>query len=117
MSLLDPDVVYEDTNLPDHAGEIYHGHDGVARAAARWVEPFETVSLELEQILGTGDLLMSVSRFRAKARHSGIELDELVAYVWTFRAGKVIHFQSYRAIADALQAAGLQEDALRIDAD
>jgi len=32
MSLLDPEVTYEDTILPDHVGETYRGHDGVARA-------------------------------------------------------------------------------------
>ena len=34
MSLLDPDVAYEDATLPDHVGETYRGHDGVARATA-----------------------------------------------------------------------------------
>jgi hypothetical protein len=36
MSLLDPEVTYEDTILPDHVGETYRGHEGVARAVARW---------------------------------------------------------------------------------
>ena len=39
MSLLDPNVVYEDENLPDHIGEAYRGHEGIRRAARRWVEP------------------------------------------------------------------------------
>jgi ketosteroid isomerase-like protein len=29
--------------------------------------------------------------------------------VWTFRNGKVIHFQSYRDPKEALEAAGLRE--------
>jgi len=32
MSLLDPDVNYEDTALPDHTGETYHGRKCVVRA-------------------------------------------------------------------------------------
>jgi hypothetical protein len=32
MSLFDAEVAYEDTVLPDHVGEVYRGHDGVARA-------------------------------------------------------------------------------------
>jgi hypothetical protein len=39
MSFFDPDVIYEDQNLPDHVGEAYHGRDGVLRAAARWPTP------------------------------------------------------------------------------
>ena len=38
MSILDPDVIDEDSNLPDHIGEAYRGHEGIApcdRALAR----------------------------------------------------------------------------------
>jgi hypothetical protein len=36
MSFLDPDVIYEDTVLPDHVGEAHRGHEGVVRAGERW---------------------------------------------------------------------------------
>src|SRR5438876_11256173 len=62
MSLLDPEVTYEDRNLPDHVGETYRGHEGVARAAERWIEPFEWLTLELEEIVGAGDRLVSIHR-------------------------------------------------------
>ena len=54
MSTLDADVVYEDTNLPDHIGEMYRGHEGIARAAERWLEAYESLTLELERIAGAG---------------------------------------------------------------
>jgi ketosteroid isomerase-like protein len=109
MSLLDPEVVYEDENLPDHIGEAYRGHEGIIRAAKRWVEPNEWLLVELEQIVGHGDRLVSIHRARSKARHSGIEFDAPLAYAWTFRDGKIIHFQSFREPHDALEAAGLSE--------
>jgi ketosteroid isomerase-like protein len=109
MSLLDPDVVYEDTNLPDHAGEAYHGHEGVARAAIRWIEGSEWLLVELEQISGEGDRLVSIHRVRSKARHTGIEFDIPLAYVWTFRDGKIVHFQSFVDVQQATEAAGLRE--------
>ena len=109
MSLLDPDVVYEDTNLPDHAGEAYHGHEGVARAAKRWIEGSEWLLVELEQIVGAGDRLVSIHRVRSKARYTAIEFDTPLAYVWTFRHGKVIDFRSYRDPEEALEAVGLSE--------
>ena len=108
MSLFDPDVTYEDMNLPDHVGETYHGHEGVARAAERWIEPFEWLLIELEEIIDAGDRLVSIHRWRAKARHTGIEINEPLTYLWTFRAGKVIHFRSLDA-EEALKAAGLSE--------
>jgi hypothetical protein len=47
LSLLDPEVTYEDTALPDHAGETYRGHEGVIRATERWAEPYEELTVEL----------------------------------------------------------------------
>jgi ketosteroid isomerase-like protein len=109
MSLLDPKVTYEDTTLPDHVGEAYRGHGGVARATERWLEPYEWLTIELEQIVGAGDRLVSIHRARGRARYTGIEAEGPVAYLWTFRDGKVIHFQSYRDPEEALAAAGLRE--------
>jgi ketosteroid isomerase-like protein len=109
ISLLDPEVVYEDQNLPDHVGEAYRGHEGIARAAKRWLEPNEWLLIELKQILGTGDRLVSIHRVRSKARHSGIEFDTPLAYAWTFRDGRIVHFQSFREPDEALEAAGLRK--------
>jgi ketosteroid isomerase-like protein len=63
----------------------------------------------LEQILGSGDRLVSVHHVHMRARHTGIEFEGPVAYVWTFRDGKVIHFRSYRDPQEALEAVGLRE--------
>lgn len=109
MSLLDSDVVYEDMNLPDHIGETYRGHEGIVRAAERWAEASETLTIPLEQIVGSGDHLVSIHQMRSRARHTGIEFDIPLAYTWTFRDGKVIHFQSFRDPDEALEAAGLSE--------
>jgi ketosteroid isomerase-like protein len=109
MSLLDPEVTYEDNTLPDHIGETYPGHEGVTRATERWLEAFESLTIELERIAGEGDLLVSIHRVHAKARYTGIEMDGLVAYLWTFRDGTVISFRSFRDPDEALEAAGLSE--------
>jgi ketosteroid isomerase-like protein len=109
MSFLDPDVIYEDDTLPDHIGEAYRGHEGIGRAAKRWIEPFEWLVVELEQIVEADDCLVSIHRTRSKARHSGIEFEAPVAYVWAFRGGKIIHFKSFREPEQALEAAGLSE--------
>jgi ketosteroid isomerase-like protein len=109
MSLIDPQVAYEDTVLPDHVGETYHGFDGMVRATEQWLEPFESVKVELERILDTGDRLVSIHRMQMKARHTGIEFESPLAYLWTFRDGKVIHIKSYLNPTEALEAVGLRE--------
>jgi ketosteroid isomerase-like protein len=103
---LDPDVVFEDTALPDYAGDVYRGPAGVARAVERWIEGTEWLLLELERIVSVGDRFVSVHRMRSKARYTGIEFDALVAYIWTFRDGRVIHYKSYRDPEEAMAAAG-----------
>jgi ketosteroid isomerase-like protein len=109
LSLLDPDVTYEDTILPDHVGETYRGPEGVARAVARWFEPFEEITISLERIVGEGDCLVSVHIVRTKARHTGIEFESPLAYVYTLREGKVIRFKSFWDPQQALESAGLAE--------
>jgi ketosteroid isomerase-like protein len=109
MSFLDPDVAYEDTVLPDHGDEVYRGHEGVNRAAERWIEGSEWLLVELEQIVEAGDRLVSIHRLRSRARHTGIEFDTPLAYVWTFRDGKVIHFKSFLDPDQAIEAAGLAD--------
>jgi ketosteroid isomerase-like protein len=109
ISLLDPEIAYEDTILPDHVGETYHGYEGIARATERWLEPFERVTVELERIVGTGDRLVSIHHVEMKAEHTGLDFDMDLAYVWTFRDGKVIHLKSFWDPGEALEAAGLSE--------
>jgi ketosteroid isomerase-like protein len=109
LSLLDPEITYEDTILPDHVGETYRGYEGVARATERWLEPYEALAIELREIVGTGDRLVSIHNARAKARHTGIEFASPLAYFWTFRDGRVIHLRSYWDPKEALEAAGLAE--------
>jgi ketosteroid isomerase-like protein len=104
LSLLNPDVNYEDTALPGHSGETFHGRKGVIRATERWLEHYE-----LEQIVDAGDRLVSVQRVRAKTRHTGTEFDGLLAYLWTFRDGKIVHFRSFRDPEQAMEAAGLRQ--------
>jgi hypothetical protein len=33
MSLVDPEILYEDDILPDHVGETYRGHEEALKAA------------------------------------------------------------------------------------
>jgi ketosteroid isomerase-like protein len=115
MSFFDPEVVYEDTTLPDHIGEAYRGHEGVLRAARRWVEPNEWLLVELKQVIEAGDRLVSIHHLRSKARYTGIEFELPLAYLWTFRDGKVIHFQSYLDPQRALEAANPPEQDAHAD--
>jgi ketosteroid isomerase-like protein len=104
-----PDAVYEDAVLPDHVGESYRGLDGVLRAARSWLEPFEWLILELKEIMDTDDCVVSLHRARMKMKHTEIEFESPLAYVFTFQDGKVIHQRAFVDHAEALKAVGLAE--------
>jgi ketosteroid isomerase-like protein len=109
MSFLDPDVVYEDSVLPDHIGEAYRGHEGILRAVEGWFEPAEWIRVEHGRVIDAGDRLVSIHKARTKARHTGIEIETPLIYVWTFRDGNVIHFRAFVDQEQALEVAGLRE--------
>ena len=108
-TLIAPDYAYEDDILPDHVGETYHGLDGQRRAWSTYAEPYEELAYDLERIVGSSDRFVSIHRVRAKARQSGIAHDFQVAYIWTYRDGKLVHCRAFRHAHQALKAAGLEE--------
>jgi ketosteroid isomerase-like protein len=108
-SMLDPDVVYEDTVLPDSAGETYRGPEGVLRGWIRWAEAWEEFTTEVEQIVDAGERLVSIHTVHLRGKHSGASMTFRYAYVYTLRDGKVIHIRSYLNPAEALKAVGLSE--------
>ena len=108
LQYLDADVEWLPPRDSMNVG-IYRGHDGVVRATKRWIEAYEWLLIELEQIVGAGDRVVSIHRWRAKARYTGIEFDTPLAYVWTFRDGKIIHYRAFSDPKQALEAAGLRE--------
>ena len=99
--------MFEESVLPDRA--TYRGRDAVIRATRNWLVVYESFTFELEQIVGSGDRLVTIHGFRGRGRRSGIEDEARFAYLWTFRGAKVVHFISYRNPAEALEAAGLRE--------
>jgi ketosteroid isomerase-like protein len=107
FAYLAADVTYADEILPDHVGEVYRGIDGIGRAGRAWLAPYETHSVELERLIDAGDCVVSVHRFRAKARHSGIEFDVPLAWLFRFRGELVSHWHAYPSEAEALEAVGL----------
>ena len=109
MALFDPALVYEGDFLPDHVGESYRGYDGLARATRQWLEPIEEVTVELERIIGTGDDLVSVQQASGRMRHTGIHFDQVYAWLWRFRGGKVTYLKTFGDAQEALKAAGLED--------
>jgi ketosteroid isomerase-like protein len=106
-ALYAPDAVYEDAILPDHAGEAYRGVDGFIRAAEAWIQPLEWLLVELDQIIDADERVVSLHRARMKMRHTEIEFESPLAYVFTFQDDKIVHQRAFVDHAEALEAVGL----------
>ena len=110
LGILDSEVVYEDDLLPDHAGETYRGVEGLIRAWSSWTEPWDDFETDLEWVRDAGrELVVSCHGARMRGRGSGITGEIRYAYVWRFRAGKIIYCKSFAEPNEALEAAGLSE--------
>jgi ketosteroid isomerase-like protein len=109
LSLLAESIVYEDDILPDHGSETYHGHDGIRRAWARAIEPFQDAENLVEWARGAGDQVVTCHHVRGHGAASAIEVEFRYAYLWRFEGGKVVYLKSYRDPQQALEAAGLKK--------
>jgi ketosteroid isomerase-like protein len=103
------DCTYADEILPDHVGEVYRGSDGIGRAGRAFLAPYESHSIELERIVDGGACVVSIHRFRATARHTGIQFDVPLAWLFKLRDGEVIHWHAYSTEEEALKAAGVSD--------
>ena len=110
LAVLDSDVVYEDDLLPDHVGETYRGVDGLLKAWSIWAEPWDEFETDIEWVRAAGtDEVVSCHRARMLGKGSGVKGDIRYAYVWRFRAGKIVYCKSFGDPTEALEAVGLRE--------
>jgi ketosteroid isomerase-like protein len=72
-------------------------------------EAFEDIRYDPQEFLDQGDRLFVAVRNVGHAKHTGMAVDLLVYWVYTFRYGKVISMEAHLDRAAALQAVGLPE--------
>jgi ketosteroid isomerase-like protein len=105
-----PDFVWDTTTF---RGAIrpgtYVGVDETNEWLADWLDSFEDWSLDIEEVFGAGDQVVTIVRQHGKAKHGGPEVEMRFAQVWTFRDGLGARMEMYADRDEALEAAGLQE--------
>jgi ketosteroid isomerase-like protein len=109
VAYLDPD--FELREWPNAPGaQTYHGADGARRALDKWLESWEWMHVEVEDIIEAGDSAVVKLHQRAKGSGSGIEVEIRSWNVYTFRAGKVLRLELFTEREPALEAAGLDRE-------
>jgi ketosteroid isomerase-like protein len=61
--------------------------------------------IELERVFSVGGHIVSLHRFRGKFRHTGMEFEGPLAYLYTVRDGKVTRWRAYPSADEAVEAA------------
>jgi len=110
---LAPDTDYEyrpsaDLIAPDQDA-VFHGRDGYLRMWRTWLDAFEDLRFEPEEVLDLGDKLLATVQVRGHGSGSGVAVSERVFQLLQLRRGLVVKQEDFVDQSKALEAAGLKE--------
>lgn len=88
--------------------DVYEGHEGIQRFLADVHEAWETFTWEPEELVESGDLVLSLIHSTGRGRGSGLELDRRAAMLWTVPAERAVSLRFFRDPVAAREAAGLE---------
>ncbi len=85
-----------------------HGVE-IGSSLKRVFEIYQDFRVEPKEFVDAGARVVVVSRVRATARGSGLEVDQSFTLVWTVKEGQLVRIEVYSDREAALEAAGLPE--------
>src|SRR6266480_3618248 len=95
---------------PDFPGtQATRGPGGFVSVVREFEEAFEEMRYEPQEFLDQGDRLFVAVRTIGRAKHTGIAIDLILYWVYTFRDGMVVKMEAFLDRAAALEAVGLSE--------
>ena len=108
--LLDEYVVcdYRSFRLLD-APEVDFGREAVIDMNRRYWGAFAEYSVKAEEYVDLGESVLVVMREQGRGKGSGVPFDREMAWIWTFRKGRIVRMEPFRTREQALEAAGLSE--------
>jgi ketosteroid isomerase-like protein len=96
-------------SIIDTAG-VFHGPDGIRDSLRELRGSFEGLTFEGEEFLeAPGGEVVVFIRVRGRGVGSGLDIDNRIAWVWTFRDDEAVRLVVYEDRADALEAVGLTQ--------
>jgi ketosteroid isomerase-like protein len=106
VQFFDPQVVFVlSPEFPD-AG-TYLGTEEIAKYTRGFLEPWEHVTIEAEDLTAAGDSVLAAVRQRGTGNTSGAATEMRYFMIWSFRGNKVIRVENFRDRTEALKAVGL----------
>jgi len=108
-----PDIIDENCEFrlpPDFPGtQETRGPEGFLSVVREVEEALGDVRYEPQEFLDREERLFAGVRTVGHARHTGLAIDLLVYWVYTFREGKVVKMEAYLDRTEALEALELLE--------
>ncbi len=94
---------------PDAA--VHRGHDGVRQFWGEWREALGQLRFQVEELIDAGDKVVAVVLRSGIGETSGVEIQDRLVQVFTFRDGKGLRCEEFYDRHRALAAAGLAASA------
>ena len=112
---VDPDVFAQDfelhqaSSIIDTTG-VFHGRDALRESLGELQESFEQLRFEAEGFLeAPGGEVVVLVHVHGRGRGSGLEIDNHIAWVCTFRDEQAVRLVVHEEPAEALAALGLDQ--------
>lgn len=108
-NLMHPDFEVDLSNSMGFDRGNYYGERGLRRFFQSYWDAFESISIEIEELIGTGHAIVAIIRARGRGTGSGAEVDARGPHLWLFRDGRVVGLALYEHLDEALEAARVAE--------
>ena len=95
--------------LPPDAERVFNGHEGYLRLWGYWLDAFEDIRWDPEEMLDLGDKVLVTTQQMGHGSGSGVSVSEPVFQLFTLRRGLVVRQEDFVDRAEALQALGIRE--------
>jgi len=96
-----------DDLLPPDLETVFYGHEGYLKLWRYWLDAFEDIRWDPEEILDLGDKLLVTTQQRGHGSGSGVAVSKPVFQLFTLRRGLVARQEDFLDRSKALEAAGL----------
>lgn len=112
LECLDPEVVWEAIPDAPDAG-VYRGHAGVRHYMEDWLEDFDILSMDFEDVVDASDRLVVLQCAKTIGKGSGVTTELRYAVAYWFRGDMIVGIKEFRTKEEALEAAGLPKEEVR----
>jgi ketosteroid isomerase-like protein len=98
------------SSIIDTAG-VFRGRGALRESLSELTESFDDLRFEPQRVLeAPGGEVVVLVHTTGRGRGSGLEIDNHIAWVWSFSGGQAVRMVVYEEQADALRSVGLTPD-------